>query len=69
LRDESRRFGGTSRFIAQTRHEHWPTDVQACTPKTTFAAHCFAISLDITTQRASAVVVTVHAWQISVNES
>jgi hypothetical protein len=28
-----------------------------------------AISLDIATERGSAVVITVHAWQLSVTES
>ncbi len=38
-------------------------------PALMFPAHCFAISLDITTQRESARGITVHAWQLSVTES
>jgi hypothetical protein len=44
-----------------------PTRRLARTP--TFAAHCLTISLDIATERGSAVVITVHAWQLSVTES
>jgi hypothetical protein len=47
------------------------TDRPACrlVPTPTFAAHCFAISLDITMQRESPAGITDHAWQLSVTES
>src|SRR5438477_1311412 len=47
------------------------TDRPTCrlAPVPMFPAHCFAISLDIATQRESVRGITVHAWQLSVTES